>query len=270
MDVVHQRPPVPASKCNQPCRGNASEVCGGPYSAHVFSIQCHTGTDPIPSPSPSPPSPVPPPGPPSPSPHPAPPTPPGPPGPRSRGQYQCQSQQPPVPGSFCDTTLSIEQRVNLVVANLTDSEKVSVVTTKGGVNRLGIANYPMWAVESLHGVRLWPEKCPFPDKCTTIYPPASASGRAFNKTLWRAIGTGMGTEGRTLFNLGIITDLSLRGLVLTTTCLTGIELTRGRVYIRDHGVSFVSKSGSKLPRTAPIRLTICAFPVANYPTLHHI
>ena len=36
----------------------------------------------------------------------------------------------------------------------------------------------------LHGVSVG--KCPFPDRCTTVFPPASGSARSFNRTLWRA------------------------------------------------------------------------------------
>ena len=98
-----------------------------------------------------------------------------------------------------------------IVANLSAPELVDVIL-KRGVPRLDIPSYNMWADEALHGVRLWPEKCPFPKKCTTIFPPASASSRAFNKSLWKSIGAAIGTEGRTLFNLGLLHgELSLRG-----------------------------------------------------------
>ena len=52
----------------------------------------------------------------------------------------------------------------------------------------------MWGVESLHGVRLG--HCPFADKCTTVFPAASASARSFNRTLWHAIGVAMADELR--------------------------------------------------------------------------
>lgn len=44
------------------------------------------------------------------------------------------------------------------------------------------------------GVRLWPERCPFPETCTTIFPTASTSSRSFNTSLWTATGEAMGTE----------------------------------------------------------------------------
>jgi hypothetical protein len=36
-----------------------------------------------------------------------------------------------------------------------------------------------------------------------VFPASSASGRSFNRTLWRAMGATMALEGRVLFNLGI-------------------------------------------------------------------
>eukprot|EP00041_Stephanoeca_diplocostata_P027066 m.739389 g.739389 ORF g.739389 m.739389 type:complete len:163 (-) comp23107_c0_seq10:294-782(-) len=147
---------------------------------------------------------------------PSPPPPPPSPSP-GHSQYQCSERAPPLP-KFCDATIPLATRVDAIVSNLTDAELVNVILTKGGVQRLGIAPYAMWQVESLHGVRLWPERCPFPDKCTTIFPTASASSRGFNRTLWRAIGAAMGLEGRVLFNLGITQDLyvQLSGDVYST------------------------------------------------------
>lgn len=128
----------------------------------------------------------------------------------SLGLYRC------LPGSvsatlpFCDRTKTAAERVEWIVGNLSAAEMTSVILKKP-IDRLDIPGYNMWAVEALHGVRLWPEHCPFPDKCTTIFPAASTASRSFNKSLWQATGRAMGTEGRVLWNLGIIQDLSLRG-----------------------------------------------------------
>ena len=94
--------------------------------------------------------------------------------------------------------------------NITADEMMSLIH-KEGVARLNIGGYSMWHYEALHGVRLWPERCPFPDRCTTIFPTASTASRSFNRTLWQSIGRAMGTEGRVLWNLGISDDLSYRG-----------------------------------------------------------
>lgn len=97
----------------------------------------------------------------------------------------------------------------MLTANLTSTEQVSVIL-KQAVRDV-VPAYNIWGLESLHGVRLYPEVCPFPDKCTTIFPASSGSGRSFNRTLWQAIGAAMALEGRVLFNQGASTSLSMRG-----------------------------------------------------------
>jgi len=143
--------------------------------------------------------------------HPTPPAPPPPvPGAPALGSYRCLPETPSAAMPFCDKSKSVADRVAWIVQNVSADEMVRVVL-KQGVDRLDIPGYNMWAVEALHGVRLWPEKCPFADKCTTIFPAASTGSRAFNKSLWQMTGRAMGTEGRVLWNLGVISDLSLRG-----------------------------------------------------------
>ena len=126
------------------------------------------------------------------------------------GSYRCLEGGPDSELPHCDKSKSLAARVESIVANLTAAEMVDV-QNKAGVNRLQIGSYAMWSTEALHGVRLWPERCPFPETCTTIFPPASTSSRAFNTSLWTHIGEAMGTEGRVLWNLGLVNDLSLRG-----------------------------------------------------------
>jgi hypothetical protein len=177
---------------------NASCSCSGPAAT---APTCWTAPTPCGVPSPPPPGPTPtPPPPPHPHPHPS--------GSGVLQQYGCLPGDNAYP--HCDASKSIDERVETIISNLTAAEMVDIIK-KGGVGRLGIGSYAMWADESLHGVRLWPERCPFPDRCTTIFPTASTASRAFNRSLWVAIGRAMGTEGRTLWNLGITKDLSLRG-----------------------------------------------------------
>ena len=126
-------------------------------------------------------------------------------------QYRClKATAMASPFAHCDASKTVAERVASIVANLTASEMVRVVL-KQPIDRLGIPSYNMWSTESLHGVRLWPEQCPFATRCTTIFPTASTASRSFNRSLWRAVGIAMGTEARVLWNLNIINDLSLRG-----------------------------------------------------------
>jgi len=154
--------------------------------------------------------PAPPPGPPSP---PAPP--PSPPAPAGLGAYRCLPGSPESALPLCDKMKTRQERVDWIISNITSTECVSIIK-KGGVGRLQIGSYAMWSTEALHGVRLWPEKCPFASSasrsgCTTIFATASTSSRSWNRSSWEGTGRAMGTEGRTLFNLGAINELSLRG-----------------------------------------------------------
>ena len=138
------------------------------------------------------------------------PAPPPGPDPRVLARYSCLPGGPDAALPHCDVTASAAVRVGAAVRNMSAAELVATVR-KQSVPRLHLPAYAMWSNEALHGVRLWPERCPFADRCTTIFPTASTAARGFNDSLARAIGLAIGTEARVLYNLGITADLSLRG-----------------------------------------------------------
>ena len=154
---------------------------------------------------------------------PAPPSPPSPPTPgpppvpvipsAPAGQhYACRA--PHDTHDFCDASKSFAERAHLLVAALTTEELVAAVNQKG-VPRLGVPPLGAVGAECLHGVRLWPPKCPFTDRtglnCTTVFPAASALSRSFNRTSWTAVGAAMADEGRILFNAGKLKSLYFTG-----------------------------------------------------------
>ena len=102
----------------------------------------------------------------------------------------------------------------LLVSALRPHELVDAVN-QGGVPRLGVPPMGQVGAECLHGVRLWPAKCPFTDRegmnCTTVFPAASALSRSFNRSQWRQVGAAMADEGRVLFNAGITQSLFFTG-----------------------------------------------------------
>jgi hypothetical protein len=231
----------------------------GRVSAFVnTSCSCTTGAGPAPKcwdchpgpkccASPSPPQP----------PHGPPPSPPG----ESHvlEAYRCLDGGPDSALPHCDRSKTLAERVESIVSNLTAEEMVDI-QLKNPVPRLQISSYAMWSTEALHGVRLWPERCPFPDRCTTIFPTASASARAFNTSLWEATGEAMGTEGRVLWNLGIVNDLSLRG--------PQVNIQRDRA-LRDEREKFLFPllSHPRLPASNPLpsalilqQLSTCSAP----------
>jgi beta-glucosidase-like glycosyl hydrolase len=121
--------------------------------------------------------------------------------------YACQPPAPSSQAPWCDMKQAIGNRSAALAAAMNATELVRYVLG-GAVGRLGVPAPPHYGAESLHAVAVG--NCPFPDRCTTIFPPASGSARSFNRTLWRAIGAAMGLEARTLWNTkgGV---LSLRG-----------------------------------------------------------
>jgi hypothetical protein len=119
--------------------------------------------------------------------------------------YACQ-QPPSLDGPpaaatttppWCDVRQAIGNRSVALAAAMNATELVRYVLG-GAVGRLGVPTPPHYGEEALHGVSVG--KCPFPDRCTTVFPPASGSARSFNRTLWRAIGAAIGLEARTLWN----------------------------------------------------------------------
>ena len=113
--------------------------------------------------------------------------------PAGRGPTAATTITPP----WCDTTQAIGNRSAALATAMNATELVWYVLG-GAVKRLGVPLPPHYGEEALHGVSVG--KCPFPDRCTTVFPPASGSARSFNRTLWRAIGAAIGLEARTLWN----------------------------------------------------------------------
>ena len=90
--------------------------------------------------------------------------------------------------SWCDTALPLEQRVDLLVANLTRPEKAGLLqSAAAAVPRIGWPEYNWWS-ESLHGVAR--------DGVATSFPQIGLVASSHNRTLWHAIGDATSTEGR--------------------------------------------------------------------------
>ena len=109
---------------------------------------------------------------------------------------------------FRDTSLSDRERVDIVVGQLTLEEKVKLLSTNLGVERLGIAR--CGSMEGLHGLALGgpAAKDTFP---TTIFPQAYGLGETWDRECVRAVGRQMAEEARYYFHTGIS---KRRGLVV--------------------------------------------------------
>jgi len=89
---------------------------------------------------------------------------------------------------WCDHTQGMDERVNALVENLTDSEKAGLfLNGANAVDRLDIPSYNWWS-EALHGVAR--------DGVATSFPQIIGVSSSFNNTLFNLLGNLTGTEAR--------------------------------------------------------------------------
>lgn len=102
---------------------------------------------------------------------------------------------------YCDSSLSVDERVKDLLARMTLAEKIDITASnQHGVPRLGIRNIIYG--EGLHGVFAG---CAEPASnsstgCPTDFPNPTALASSFDRDLWRKIGFTIGQEGRALHN----------------------------------------------------------------------
>ncbi|CAK0841634.1 unnamed protein product [Prorocentrum cordatum] len=113
----------------------------------------------------------------------------------------CSGGDPSVSLAFCDPKLSMDERAADLVGRLTLLEKQSLLDNDAAaVPRLGLPPYQWWS-EGLHGPL---EPCVSDGgvtKCPTSFPAASAMAAALNDSLYLAVGSAVGVEGRAISNL---------------------------------------------------------------------
>lgn len=104
---------------------------------------------------------------------------------------------------FCNTSLSVDKRVDDIISRLTLDEKPTLLiareSPKGNVSRLGIPEYD-WGANCIHGVQ---SRCSADGRCPTSYPNPNALGATFNHTVWKQMGAVMGVELRALYVQGV-------------------------------------------------------------------
>ncbi|CAJ1330117.1 unnamed protein product [Effrenium voratum] len=113
-------------------------------------------------------------------------------------------ERPPC-GDFpwCDTKLPLEQRVDLLVKELTPEEKILQLSNDlfGGVpavERLGLSSYN-YIREAAHGVLQRGGK---PE--ATSFPQVVAMAASFNRSLFRRVGEAVGREARFMQDVGVM------------------------------------------------------------------
>ena len=127
---------------------------------------------------------------------------------------------------FCNTSLSIDERVDDFIGRLSLEEKVALIGPDpslgstcndhtAGVARLGVPQW-MWLVETNTGDN---SACYAQDRCASTFPGPMAMGASFNKSSWRLKGSVLGSELRAFNNVGWHRDT--RGEVRDLIGLTG-------------------------------------------------
>jgi len=108
--------------------------------------------------------------------------------------------------SVCDTSLSISDRVNALINELTTEEKIlNVVDATAGAERIGLPPYEYWS-EATHGVGSAPgvqfPPAPLDYYYATSFPAPISLAASFDDPMILAIGNTVGREGRAFGNGG--------------------------------------------------------------------
>ncbi|EYU33329.1 hypothetical protein MIMGU_mgv1a001598mg [Erythranthe guttata] len=112
---------------------------------------------------------------------------------------------------FCETTLSIHQRVQDLVSRLTLDEKISqLVSSAPAVPRLGVPAYEWWS-EALHGVSGYGRGVSFNGRISgaTSFPQVILSASTFDSRLCTALARyAIGKEARAMYNEGQVKGMT--------------------------------------------------------------
>lgn len=155
---------------------------------------------------------------PQPVPPPMPPPPPPPPPPMPYPRLKPCDMEPLKSSKTCDPTTDMEDRIADLIKQIPAADLPTLYSDESqGVSSLNIPFYNWWS-EALHGVSRCPyqnfvnsskaPKCCAVDgggntKCPTSFPAGITTSTSFNKTLFRAVGSAVGTEARVMSNAGI-------------------------------------------------------------------
>lgn len=180
--------PEPASDCRDPCKGDRKTTCGGFSRIEVYNFTCTGPPDPTPPPQPPPPPP-----------------------PAVYPHVKPCDKEPLKSSKACDPAAALQERVGAIIQLLPEDELWAMYSDQSaGSPTLNIPFYNWWS-EALHGV----SRCPYQKflpkeqqaggsccalaadgtkKCPTSFPAGITTSASFNRTLFRDIGTAVGTE----------------------------------------------------------------------------
>jgi len=159
-----------ASRCHAPCAGHANATCGGNAALDVLTFSCV-----------------------------------GHPVPNYKGCENAISRALP----YCDTSLSVDERVSWLMANLSLAEKIATIspqralgdtcgTHTAGKASVGLPDY-FWLTETNSAV--FSTCLGQPWRCPTTFIGPLGMGASFNRTSWKQKGGVLGRELRAFYNL---------------------------------------------------------------------
>ena len=107
---------------------------------------------------------------------------------------------------FCDTTLSLEERVEDLVSRINVSDFASQLTARqsDALEELGVPSY-YWGTNAIHGLQNL--NCLDNGQCPTSFPAPCALGATFNFSLVEEMGVVMGRELRAYYNARVHNSL---------------------------------------------------------------
>ena len=120
---------------------------------------------------------------------------------------------------FCDTSLSIDERVMDLVKRIPDSSKANLLTARGkemhkgreALPNLGVPSY-YWGSNCIHSSMF--ANCTESGACSTSFPSGPNQAATFDREMLRKMAVVIGKETRAGFNLGNFTDDGFNGLGL--------------------------------------------------------
>jgi beta-glucosidase len=123
--------------------------------------------------------------------------------------HDCLPASVGAPLKWCDFSLSHEERIAALLGEMTTAEMITLMSPlaidgstcndhTGGVPRLGLSQY-MWLTETNTAAN---SACLSATQCATTFPGPLGMGASFNRTLWYAKGSVIGTELRAFNNIG--------------------------------------------------------------------
>ena len=117
---------------------------------------------------------------------------------------------------FCNTSLSIDQRVTDLIGRIDDTDKPNLLTARGHLKnrgrqalpKLGVPSY-YWGSNCIHSSMF--SNCTADGKCSTSFPSGPSMAATFDRALMRSMAAVIGRETRAGFNAGNWTDNGANG-----------------------------------------------------------